>query len=310
MAVADQPAELAIQSADEFRGYVGASLLVLAAPEAARLAEILPDDDHDILPTGEVYVSQVRYRRLLNAVLGPGQWALVPRGGFQKQGNTLCREYALVVRGNFVAESVGEAEFQPDNDRMTWATAAESCKSNALTRCCKDLGIASECWDKRWAEAWKERHAVAVWCKVHGKPKKQWRRIDAEPFWNEDGPAAQKPGGPPAYSTSTGNTGFEPGITSPAPAPEPISRAQAVRLFALAKERSATLPGVSGEEIVRAVLAKRGMESTKQITADLYDLACEAVAGWEPPVAAGEHLPGWDAPPSREPGEDDAEIVP
>lgn len=35
-----------------------------------------------------------------------------------------------------------QAYFDADN----LATASEGCKSNALMRCCKDLGIASELW--------------------------------------------------------------------------------------------------------------------------------------------------------------------
>lgn len=31
-------------------------------------------------------------------------------------------------------------------------TATEGCKSNALMRCCKDLGIASELWDPRYVK--------------------------------------------------------------------------------------------------------------------------------------------------------------
>jgi hypothetical protein len=42
-----------------------------------------------------------------------------------------------------VAIARGEQEyFDPSNI----ATATEACKSNALMRCCKDLGIASELW--------------------------------------------------------------------------------------------------------------------------------------------------------------------
>lgn len=42
-----------------------------------------------------------------------------------------------------VAVARGEQDFfDPNNISM----AAEGCKSNALTRCCKDLGIASELW--------------------------------------------------------------------------------------------------------------------------------------------------------------------
>lgn len=42
-----------------------------------------------------------------------------------------------------VAISRGEQEYF---DPSGIATATEACKSNALMRCCKDLGIASELW--------------------------------------------------------------------------------------------------------------------------------------------------------------------
>jgi hypothetical protein len=38
----------------------------------------------------------------------------------------------------------GEQEFFGDATKVP--TAVEACKSNALMRCCKDLGIASELW--------------------------------------------------------------------------------------------------------------------------------------------------------------------
>lgn len=292
-----EPAELAIPEASEFRGYVGASLLKLSETEAASLAAILPDEDHDILPTGEVYVTQVRYRRLLNATLGPGQWALVPRGGWTRQGTTLCREYALVVRGSFVAESVGEAEYQESNERMTWATAAESCKSNALTRCCKDLGIASECWDRHWADAWVKKYAVKVWCERRnnkGKDGYQWRRRDAQPFWNE----AQQPGREATAADPT---------AAPAVQSGHVSEAQIKRLFALGRARAGELESVSHTEIVRDVLNRRGVEHTLEIKRADYEAICAAVQQWEPPGAQAEPIPGFDAASYREPGEDDVE---
>jgi len=42
-----------------------------------------------------------------------------------------------------VAVARGEQEYF---DPSGIATATEACKSNALMRCCKDLGIASELW--------------------------------------------------------------------------------------------------------------------------------------------------------------------
>ncbi|KAI9763491.1 MAG: hypothetical protein M1840_000505, partial [Geoglossum simile] len=46
-----------------------------------------------------------------------------------------------------VSVARGEQDyFSPDSI----PTAAEGCKSNAMVRCCKDLGVASELWDPRW----------------------------------------------------------------------------------------------------------------------------------------------------------------
>jgi ribonuclease HI len=176
----------------DFEGYAGVATVALSDSQAKDLAELLPDDAHDILPTGEVYVSQVHYRRLLIKVFGPGGWALVPRGPYSTQKGakteTITREYALVGQGGrFISEAIGEAEYQPTNDRMSYASACEAVKSNALTRCCKDLGIASECWDRRWCEKWIAKHAIKVWRK--GTPKPQWRRKDATPWYDESGPS-------------------------------------------------------------------------------------------------------------------------
>lgn len=192
--------ENAITEVDDFKGYMGVATMQIPQDKIAVLMEVLPDESHDILPTGEVYVSQVHYRRKLNTVFGPGMWALVPRGSFLAIGTNLCREYALVVGGRFISEAVGEQEYHPNNPRDSYATATEGCKSNALVRCCKDLGMAAECWDRQWTEAWKTRFAVQVWRKEGGKP--QWRRRDAKPFFDETGPVAGQnaPSASPAAS--------------------------------------------------------------------------------------------------------------
>lgn len=53
----------------------------------------------------------------------------------------LCRLMNCPRR--LVAIARGENEYF---DPSGIPTAAEGCKSNALMRCCKDLGIASELW--------------------------------------------------------------------------------------------------------------------------------------------------------------------
>lgn len=45
-----------------------------------------------------------------------------------------------------MAQTVGEHTFYSANN-MVYGKAMEAAKSNALMRCCKDLGVASELWD-------------------------------------------------------------------------------------------------------------------------------------------------------------------
>lgn len=208
--------------------YHGIGMVPITTEQAALLEAPIDPEQLDILPTGEVYMSQVWYRRKLNHVFGAGHWGLLPRGPFTQQDATLMREYALIVNGCFVADSIGEADYHPNNDRMSYATAAEALKSNALSRLCKDLGIASECWDKRFAEGWIDKYAVAVWRRDAKKRAPQWRRRDAKPFYDETGtvephrepaPAPQKPATPSAAPKAP-----NPPASAPNPAQRPAAR--------------------------------------------------------------------------------------
>ena len=58
----------------------------------------------------------------------------------------ITREYALYCQSRFVAQATGEHTFYSKSN-LSYGKACESAKSNALMRCCKDLGIASELWD-------------------------------------------------------------------------------------------------------------------------------------------------------------------
>jgi len=67
----------------------------------------------------------------------------------------------LIVSGlSFVATARGEQEYF---DPAGVATASEAAKSNALMRCCKDLGIAHELWSPRWIRNFKAANCVEVW---------------------------------------------------------------------------------------------------------------------------------------------------
>ena len=57
-------------------------------------------------------------------------------------------------------------------------TASEGCKSNALMRCSKDLGIASELWDPRFIRKYRADHTREVFVEhqVSKKRTKIWLR--------------------------------------------------------------------------------------------------------------------------------------
>lgn len=98
---------------------------------------------HYRLPDGLLYLPEIKYRRILNRAFGPGGWGLAPRSETNVGSKVVSREYGLICLGRLVSVARGEQDYF---DPSGVATATEGCKSNALMRCCKDLGIASELW--------------------------------------------------------------------------------------------------------------------------------------------------------------------
>ncbi|CDO73819.1 hypothetical protein BN946_scf185015.g148 [Trametes cinnabarina] len=166
---------------DWSRSYFGLS----TQPFPKDVAEVLmtPVDplDVEIKPDGLIYLPEIKYRRVLNKAFGPGGWGLAPRSETNVGPRIVSREYALVCLGRLVAIARGEQEYFDPNGIPT---ATEACKSNALMRCCKDLGIASELWDPRFIREFKAKYAVEVFVEDQRtkKKKKLWRRKDQPPF--------------------------------------------------------------------------------------------------------------------------------
>lgn len=122
------------------------------------LSAPINDNDIEIKPDGPLYLPEVRYRRILLSAFGPGAWSLLPRGPHTLlPPNILTREYALFVRGRIVSVTRGAVVIQ---GQANAASGSESVRSNALMRCCKDLGVASELWDPQFTLRWRERFAV------------------------------------------------------------------------------------------------------------------------------------------------------
>ncbi|CAK7905478.1 mitochondrial genome maintenance protein Mgm101p [[Candida] anglica] len=135
----------------------------------------LDNEDIEIKPDGLLYLPEIKYRRILNRAFGPGGWGLAPRTESLITQKLITREYALICHGRLVSVARGEQDYFGGEDRIP--TALEGCKSNALMRCCKDLGIASELWDPSFIRKWKAKYADEVFAEhvVTKKKKKLWK---------------------------------------------------------------------------------------------------------------------------------------
>ncbi|KAI0593243.1 mitochondrial genome maintenance MGM101-domain-containing protein [Biscogniauxia sp. FL1348] len=164
---------------DWSQSYHGLGTSAFPPEVAAILQSPLNPDDIEVKPDGIIYLPEIKYRRILNSAFGPGGWGLAPRGDLIVKERLVAREYALIVHGRFVGQARGEQQYFTEDGIPT---AAEGCKSNALMRCCKDLGIASELWDPRFIRNFMKTHAVQQWAEhVTTKKKKQiWLRRDDE----------------------------------------------------------------------------------------------------------------------------------
>ncbi|KZP07359.1 mitochondrial genome maintenance MGM101 [Athelia psychrophila] len=181
------PSGAEVVGTDWSKSYHGLSSQAFSKEIAEVLLAPLDPLDVEMKPDGIIYLPEIKYRRVLNKALGPGGWGLAPRSETNVGPKIVSREYALVCQGRLVAIARGEQEYFDPNGIPT---ATEACKSNALMRCCKDLGIASELWDPRFIREFKAKHCIEVFAEhmVKKTKKKLWRRKDQPKFgypWKE-----------------------------------------------------------------------------------------------------------------------------
>ncbi|CAE6445730.1 unnamed protein product [Rhizoctonia solani] len=164
---------------DWYTSYHGLSTQPFSKETADILMAPLDPLDVEVKPDGLIYLPEIKYRRILNRAFGPGGWGLAPRSGINVSPKVVSREYALVCLGRLVAIARGEQEYF---DQEGIATATEAAKSNALMRCCKDLGVASELWDPRFIREFKAKYCVEAFVEhvISKKVQKRWRRKDSK----------------------------------------------------------------------------------------------------------------------------------
>lgn len=136
------------------------------------MAPVTPEDV-EVTPDGLIYLPEIKYRRILNRAFGPGGWGIAPRTKTLVTQRQVTREYGLVCLGRLVSVSRGEMDYF-NAEGVT--TAMEGCKSNALMRCCKDLGIAWELWDPSFIRQFKAKHAESKY--FEKKRRFVWKRKD------------------------------------------------------------------------------------------------------------------------------------
>lgn len=164
----------------------GMGLSQLGLTESERQALLAPFSDHEmeILPSGEVYTPWVYLGARLNQIFGPGNWGRMSEPP-QEKGGSIIQKWTLLIRGRPVAEAYGEARYIAANPKHSWGKALETARSNGLTRTCKDLGMAAQCWMRRFQYTYRLRQGVLV--KTRGKHgvESQWRHIDSPPLPGE-----------------------------------------------------------------------------------------------------------------------------
>ncbi|KAG5338316.1 hypothetical protein E4T56_gene5379 [Termitomyces sp. T112] len=170
-----------VGTTDWSKSYSGLATQAFPQEVAALLMAPIDPLDIEMKPDGLIYLPEIKYRRVLNKAFGPGGWGLAPRSETNVGPKIVSREYALVCQGRLVAIARGEQEYF---DPSGIPTAVEACKSNALMRCCKDLGVASELWDPRFIREFKEKYCTEVFAEhiPTKKKKKLWRRKDQPKF--------------------------------------------------------------------------------------------------------------------------------
>lgn len=173
----DQPSIPASNEINWATSYFGLGSQPFSESTQTVLSTELIPEDIEIKPDGLIYLPEIKYRRILNKAFGAGGWGLVPRSKTIVTDKLLTREYGLVCHGRLVGIARGEQDyFSPDGI----PTATEGCKSNALMRCCKDLGIASELWDPNFIRSFKTKYCEDKFVEhvTTKRKRKIWKRKD------------------------------------------------------------------------------------------------------------------------------------
>ncbi len=151
----------------------------LDADRATMAILMAPIDESQICirPDGIVYLPWVFYADRLRKAFGVA-WSLVAGDKPTLEGTQVIWLHHLIIQGCYVSSAYGQCNYHPNNRGMSYGDAIEGSKSDALTRCCKPLGISAELWDPAFILAWKKKWAEPGGGGGYGGSK--WRKRKAE----------------------------------------------------------------------------------------------------------------------------------
>ena len=158
------------------------------------------EEDVEIRPDGLIYLPWMEYVTRLQQAFD-ASWCILPTENPKLEGNLIVREYCLIVKGVMMGFAFGEQTYQTANPTMSWGDALEGCKSNALMRLCKGIGISLELWKPSFIRNWKKEYARSEWRtdKKTGKKREYWyKKGDVRQVKEEAQSAPQKDGPHPS----------------------------------------------------------------------------------------------------------------
>lgn len=242
------------------------------APFSERICQILAAPvDHDaveIKPDGIVFLPGIEWTRQLTRAFGAGGWCIMPRSPARtlRDNNIVTYHGVLVCHGRYVAEAVGECAYYANNPTMSYATALEGAKTDAIGRCCKGLSMFSELWDKAFIEKWKAKYAEQYeGVKWNGKTQKEERKK----MWRRKDHANRQPLDDLDLMSGAGGTVKPPAPSAPASAPvaTPASAPTAAPLAKKAPREEDDEPTPSEVENGQAFVADpRGVDTGEAAT--------------------------------------------
>lgn len=248
------------------QGFEGMASAPFPDDVRAVLAETPAHEDVQIKPDGIVFMPGVWWRRQLTRAFGAGGWALAPRGPTRTVGNGVEYHGALYCLGRWVAEATGGCE----SNYMSHADMVESARTDCLSKCCKDLGMASELWEKDWREAWQREYAEKYTVQSgRDQGKERWRLKQ-----RRDPKAANLLGVPPE-APAPSNEPAKP--EQPAPAGD-TGEAASPEAYAAVKAQIKRLKITEGS--ARTFLAAFGVATVDALTAAQADGAQALLLAW------------------------------